>query len=358
MVLDRASLFNLVTLLEQVPGSSQFNVRTALLDGAPIRVTRNEGNARVDLLTILGEIDRADPISLLTVIENARFLIGAGQVVSQLEQHRDRISQRMTAALRQEEAVLAAGLRAGPARTGRPEALISALGLHDFGDWMGRINRAARTVGLVMVDSSARGTAFLVGPDLILTNYHVVLEQLTGSAPARGVKIRFDWREQPGASAIEYKESRLHPDRWLLDASAYSARESDGDFTPSEDELDYALLRLERDLGSDLGWLDLRRSPPPCPPGAPIFILQHPGGDPLRIAIDSALQTNANATRVRYAADTDRGSSGSPCFDARLDLVAMHHFGNQARRYNQGIPIAAIQSRMRKNTELRPLVGS
>ena len=48
---------------------------------------------------------------------------------------------------------------------------------------------------------------------------------------------------------------------------------------------------------------------------------------PLKLAPDTeaVLSVNANGTRVRYANNTEPGSSGSPVFDINWNLVALHH---------------------------------
>jgi hypothetical protein len=78
------------------------------------------------------------------------------------------------------------------------------------------------------------------------------------------------------------------------------------------------------------------------------LIVQHPRGDPLKLALDmdSILGVNANATRVRYRTNTEGGSSGSPCFDATWRLIALHHYGDPAfnhPKFNQGIPVSSIR---------------
>jgi V8-like Glu-specific endopeptidase len=58
---------------------------------------------------------------------------------------------------------------------------------------------------------------------------------------------------------------------------------------------------------------------------------------------------NANRTRVRYATNTEDGSSGSPCFNATWGLIALHHFGEpnvKPATYNQGVPIDVIRDRL------------
>jgi hypothetical protein len=87
-----------------------------------------------------------------------------------------------------------------------------------------------------------------------------------------------------------------------------------------------------------------------------LFILQHPDGRPLELAIDTNAVTalvpaQGSATRVRYRTNTEPGSSGSPCFSADWTLIALHHSGDPKYEkfgakpeYNEGIPIAAIRT--------------
>jgi hypothetical protein len=85
----------------------------------------------------------------------------------------------------------------------------------------------------------------------------------------------------------------------------------------------------------------------------PLFIMQHPSGWPLKLAVEplrSLLSVNANRTRVHYRTNTLKGSSGSPCFDYDFNLVALHHSGNagQQAKWNEGIPIDTIAGLLTK----------
>jgi V8-like Glu-specific endopeptidase len=96
----------------------------------------------------------------------------------------------------------------------------------------------------------------------------------------------------------------------------------------------------------------------------PLMIAQHPDGKPLKLAVDteSVIGVNANQTRVRYATNTEPGSSGSPVFDFDWNLVALHHLGDPAYNhppaYNQGIPINNIRARLAATDKLDALGGS
>ena len=82
------------------------------------------------------------------------------------------------------------------------------------------------------------------------------------------------------------------------------------------------------------------------------LIVQHPKGEPMKLALDTEaiIAANAGMTRLRYKTNTDPGASGSPCFSMDWDIVALHHYGDPAWQrlpeFNQGIPIHLIQQRL------------
>ena len=117
------------------------------------------------------------------------------------------------------------------------------------------------------------------------------------------------------------------------------------------------MLRLATAPGNDIvdaaavpaakrGWVTLPAVAPALTPGMPLFILGHPLGESLKVSLDTnaVIAVNANQTRVRYATNTEAGSSGSPCFDRDWNLVALHHAGDTSAnpQYNEGIPVSAL----------------
>ena len=68
-------------------------------------------------------------------------------------------------------------------------------------------------------------------------------------------------------------------------------------------------------------------------------MIQHPLGETLKLA--SGRYDSRESTRLRYRVDTEPGSSGSPCFTAQMDLVALHR-GSAEGLANQGVPFDAI----------------
>jgi Trypsin-like peptidase domain len=220
-------------------------------------------------------------------------------------------------------------------------------------------------------DGGFGGTGVLVGPNLVLTNHHVVYPQ-GRSIDLRRVECLFDFRKLEDMITIDPgRPVRLDPD-WVPLTRTPSRTDGDVDSStaPGAVELDYALLRLERAIGGEplgdprtasvsrpaRGWLKLYTDAPALKPTDEVIILQHPqtrAGQPqlpLQRASGSVVRSGWPLLRVRYTADTLHGSSGSPCFNQRFEFVALHHCGDplwQPRgalpaRFNQGIPASAV----------------
>jgi hypothetical protein len=275
-----------------------------------------------------------------------------------------------------------AGVAQLPAATGITDAGLERLvrphlGFLEFGLWREQSLRIEERVCRVEVGGRGIGTAFLVGPDALLTNYHVLEPLLDGTIAATAVGFRFDFRLLRTGLRSQGTLVDLHATDWLLDASKPSASESASDpdaMLPTAEELDYALVRLSRSFGAEplrpgvegsstRGWIEMPSAAPALGLGTPILIVQHPLGNPVALAIDtSGVQTiNANGTRVRYSTNTEEGSSGSPCFDLTWGLVALHHYGDPLHdraQFNQGIPIAAIRDRIDRQGKSAVLGGA
>jgi hypothetical protein len=228
--------------------------------------------------------------------------------------------------------------------------------------WRARLGELETQVCRVETPTSM-GTGFLVGADVVLTNYHVMQSVIQRPALARDVIFRFDYKRLDDGRTLNIgTEHRLVNGDWLLDHSSYSRvdlLDNVAGETPSPDELDYAFLRLDVEAGNEAiagakaepgagtrGWVKLEKAPPTLVIGAALFILQHPNNQPLKLAIDTnaVQQINLNGTRVRYRTNTEPGSSGSPVFDQHWRLYALHHSGDRAivPALNQGIPLTAI----------------
>ncbi len=224
--------------------------------------------------------------------------------------------------------------------------------------WLERLVQIERRVCVVEFGGNAAGTGFLVGPDTVLTNWHV-FELVKRAGKLDELGCRFDFARLPDGKLQAGQLVPVHADG-CLDASPYSAAEKTNapeNPAPTADELDYALLRLATPVGrqpmagTTRGWISLPAVAMPLPKDAPLLIVQHPEGAPMKLAMDTqaVIGRNANGTRLRYNTNTDPGSSGSPCFTMDWDLVALHHYGDprwQNPLFNQGVPIELIRRRI------------
>jgi hypothetical protein len=229
---------------------------------------------------------------------------------------------------------------------------------YNLADAIIKLEQIQSQICRIELPDNTSGTGFLIGPDVLMTNYHVVQPIAEGKVALGGVSVRFDYMRTADKSAVVNQGivCRLAAE-WLIDSSKWSDADLDstGNTLPSPDELDYAILRLLEPVGSmktprqnpedanqKRGWIPV--VPKSAVAGTPVFIAQHPQDWPLQLAVDTLISINGNNTRVRYTTPTLPGSSGSPCFDSAWNLVAVHH-GNEPSfkpTYNQGIPVAAI----------------
>jgi hypothetical protein len=265
---------------------------------------------------------------------------------------------------------------------------------HNVMEWRTKLGEIEGRVCRVEVTTNGGmmyGSGFLVGPDLVMTNHHVVAAVIAGergettpeglTAKPAGVVLRFDYKRLVDGSTLNPgTEYRLSGDGWLVDSSPLSRIDFEPDpktGLPSPEELDHALLRLSTPAGDEhvggrgepgsdpRGWVGMPKEPHAFLPGSALFIVQHPKGDPLQLALDNEAvrSVNGNGTRVTYRTNTLAGSSGSPCFNHNWQLVALHHSGDpdyapaHKPEYNEGIPITAITALLERR-QLSGVLGA
>ena len=209
------------------------------------------------------------------------------------------------------------------------------------------------------------GTGFLVGPDLVLTNWHVVRriqEAPGGDKPgiAKELRFRFDLLERADAVEARGRPTRaeLGNGSPLLHTSPAAGNElRAGAGEPGMDALDYALVRLAERVGDDAvvggtsgetrGHIQLSSSMPKPLSESALMVLQHPLRGELQFAIGKVVGPNATGSRVKHTAATQRGSSGSPVLDAALAPIALHNgtrpgTEQEKQSYNTAVPLAHI----------------
>jgi V8-like Glu-specific endopeptidase len=220
-----------------------------------------------------------------------------------------------------------------PPRPALERVILMSVEFAHTAEW--RANMAACERAVCRIESPVSqgiATGFLIGPDLLMTNYHVVPEWIEHGKPWADIACRFGYAaDAKGVTRHDGEVYRLAPGPLVA-----SSKQEGG--------LDYAILRLERGAGDDpidgtpRGYL--RVGPNTFESGEPIFIIQHPLAAPLRVT--TGAYVGGDASRVRYQANTMKGSSGSPCFNANWKLVALHSAAEVSA--NTGVPMTAILS--------------
>ena len=241
------------------------------------------------------------------------------------------------------------------------ERIILDSPFHDITAWRTRLGALEAQVCRVEIpEGTARGTGFLVAPDLVLTAFHVI-QSLASSAGAREARLRFDYKRAANGTEVHPGTAFELAASWLVAARPWSPADMDANPAdlPAPDALDFALLRVRDSPGrqriglaselpgaSERGWIRASQiGSDGFAQNHTLFILQHPEGDPLKLAFGRSDGLNSNKTRLRYQVNTEPGSSGSPCLNASLELVGLHHAGEPAPKptYNSAVPITAIR---------------
>ncbi|OYE02610.1 trypsin-like peptidase domain-containing protein [Nostoc sp. 'Peltigera membranacea cyanobiont' 232] len=178
------------------------------------------------------------------------------------------------------------------------------------------------------------GTGFMIAPDLLMTNNHVIKTQEVAE------KSNFSFNYQLD---INGKECPTQIIGALPDGAFYT-----------NEELDYTVVTLKEvpDFGKPLVFKSklMRRDDR-------VAIIQHPGGHLKKISIQNNFVAYADNQVLQYTTSTEPGSSGSPVFDDDFQVVGIHHSGgmlvepNTQQRYlrNAGTSAIALLNDLQKN---------
>ncbi len=167
------------------------------------------------------------------------------------------------------------------------------------------------------------GTGFLVAPNVIMTNNHVLEDRSTATSST--AEFDFD-NDQATIRRISFR-----PDQLFI----------------TDETLDFTLVACEP--VDDVPVIPLLRNPALVTRHERVNIIQHPDARPKEVSVHDNRVERLMSRVVRYRTDTEPGSSGSPVFNNNWELVALHHAGvNQqgGQALNEGILISAIVSHL------------
>jgi hypothetical protein len=160
--------------------------------------------------------------------------------------------------------------------------------------------------------TAAQGTASLIGPDLLLTNHHVLYDWENSDRPATTVEAWFDYElDQAGQT----RQLTIVP--------------CDPATIAGDRQHDWAIVRTIVAPPPASPVLRLSGAAPPCKDDY-VFIIQHPDGGPKMIGLSHNLVRYVDDDVLQYWTDTKAGSSGAPVFNNRWEVVGLHHRWVQA----------------------------
>jgi hypothetical protein len=199
--------------------------------------------------------------------------------------------------------------------------------------------KRARSVCRVEVgETGATGTGMLIGRDLVLTNYHVLAGDLSADPKileqrAPGTILRF------GAFASEVTSANGQEVR-LAGATPVVAFSKDNDFV---------LLRAAGSISQTINVVPFALLGGMPKTKEALNVLQHPEGGPMKLALSASGVTwvDPGGVKVQYTTKVAKGSSGSPCFDAKWNLIALHHAGSKS--LGEGILMASVFDQIRQH---------
>jgi V8-like Glu-specific endopeptidase len=195
-------------------------------------------------------------------------------------------------------------------------------------------------------------TGFLLADNELMTNQHCVNEQSVCE------------------TTVALFGYQITPDGQLDSGRQYECRAvktGQVDF-----ELDFAVLELDGDPGSEWGSLTLAANDPEITAdgGADednlgLFIIQHPSGFPKQVSYKGCgatgvpVEGRAADSDFSHRCDTLGGSSGSPVFDLAGRVVGLHHYGfadgeGQAGAWNENRAVRMQKILERLKTDSAP----
>jgi hypothetical protein len=176
-------------------------------------------------------------------------------------------------------------------------------------------------------DKRYYGTAFRIGDDLLLTNHHVLFDT---HGPAKAVEAWFGYELAFGGAPREYTVVACKPET-----------------VAGRADHDWAVVRTDGAIPGSAGIIPLTGALPPKALDR-VYIIQHPQGQEKKIGMIHNVVTGVTDDVIQYRTDTEGGSSGSPVFNERWQVVGLHHRwgstvkGGRTEYFNQGRRIERV----------------
>ena len=175
------------------------------------------------------------------------------------------------------------------------------------------------------------GTGFMVSPNVMLTNNHV----LHDAASAANATCIFNYQVDEANQLLATKGFRVNPGRLFVTSKAVGG-------------LDYTFVWVDGEPGIEFGFINLDRRALQIGTDEFANMIQHPGGEPKAVVLQENQVKWQDVVVVHYTSDSEHGSSGSCVFTNEWKPVALHHATGKAKDpalgkfLNEGIKLSAI----------------
>ena len=177
------------------------------------------------------------------------------------------------------------------------------------------------------------GTGFLVAPDIMMTNNHVIPNEERATLSV----AEFDFQYDENNSLCESHIFKFNTEKFFL----------------TDRKLDFTLVALHPKTNrgkklTDFPHIQLFAHDEVIYTGDCVSIIQHPKGNDKSVALRENEVKHVHPDHLHYLTDTEPGSSGSPVFNDHWEAVALHHSGipdpvkKGAWVANEGVKISSI----------------
>lgn len=214
---------------------------------------------------------------------------------------------------------------------------------------------AAHGVGRLITDSGKEaGSCFMISPDLLITNHHVLRSRST--AAKRRVEFNFELDED--AELRPVTRFRLDPDTFFV--------------TDKRRKMDFTVVALkhphvEGPSLHSLGFCPLSNRGDKHALGFSVNIVGHPGESSKQVIVRENRLVFRTDELLVYMGDTQQGSSGSLVCNDHWEAIALHHWAGTTAplelpsgltlpdRVNEGVRASAIFAELSARLPSLPL---
>jgi len=206
-------------------------------------------------------------------------------------------------------------------------------------------NRSGERLGTgFVVDGQTLSPAF--GGPVFVTNAHVISESVANAIKPSDARVTFELETVAAGGPVSRGVERV----------LFSSAPPGG--ADGAAGLDVTIVQLAG-IPDDHPRLPTTSVLPLIEPKSRAYVIGHPRGAGLQISLHDSrlLDIDDEDCRVHYRTPTDPGSSGSPVFNEKWDVMAVHHSGSATMprlrgtghyEANEAISLSAVQRRLRK----------